>query len=131
MSAIPMKSIIPIMQSQGLDRIITVTGSGAFLQTDKPGLAGHLGHMMVKIFGSKILRDGEQHLGLLQASSLKWTSVRAPAMTNGHHPAYGLSLKFPALWSTIPRQAVAHCLVDLAEGTEYQRQAPFIHRHGD
>jgi putative NADH-flavin reductase len=118
--------IIPAMRSQGLKRIVTLTGSGARWSGDKPGFWGSIGRLFLKILAPKILRDGEEHLRLLEASNLVWTSVRSPAMSNGKFTGYKLSLQSPPLWARISRQAVAHSLIDLADNGEYPRQAPFL-----
>lgn len=123
-----MKTIIPAMEKQGVERIITITGSGAFWSKDKPSFLGRAAHGLLKIGASGILEDGEQHIRLLEASDLKWTCVRSPAMTKGKNITYRLGFKSPAPWATIPRKAVAECLLDLAENSEYRRQAPFISR---
>lgn len=121
-----MTSIIPAMKKQGISRIITVTGAGAFWSKDKPGLLARGSHALVKLAGRKILEDGEKHLAQLEKSGLTWTCVRSPAMTKGKGHSYKLGFKAPAPWAVIPRLAVAECLLDLSESDEYPRQAPFI-----
>jgi putative NADH-flavin reductase len=122
------KSIIPAMQEQSIERIITITGAGAFWSKDKPGLVTKAGHGLLKLVGGKVLRDGEEHLRLLENSNLLWTAVRSPVMTKGRGVTYKLGFKSPNLWALVPRKAVAECLLDLAENREYPRQAPFISR---
>jgi putative NADH-flavin reductase len=121
-----MVTIIPAMQEQDIARLVTVTGAGAFWSKDKPGLLAKAGHSLIRVAGRKVLQDSEKHLELLEKSSLLWTAVRSPIMTNNNGITYTLGFKAPGLWALIPRKAVAESLLDLAENNEYPRQAPFI-----
>lgn len=120
------ENIVAGMQNQGLNRLITLTGSGAAWVSDKPSFNGRIGRGLLKIVAPKILSDGERHLELLEASSLEWTCVRSPGMKDGKSAAYVLSLRQPPVWKRVTRTAVAECMVDLAVTREYGRQAPII-----
>lgn len=123
-----MQAILPAMREATITRIITVTGSGAHWSADKPKLSASVGRLLIKLVASKILRDGERHLQLLEASYLDWTSVRSPVM-KGSGNTYALNQKAPSLLASVPREAVATCLVDLLDNGRYSQQAPYIHRH--
>lgn len=120
------RNIIPVMESLGIDRIITLTGAGAYAPEDRPSLLYRLGHAAFGIFAKKIIFDGEEHIRLLAASKLRWTTLRSPVMSNGHLSAYSLSMRGPAFWVTIPRKAVVKAILDQIEGPAYECQAPFI-----
>lgn len=122
-----MQAILPAMREANITRIITVTGSGAHWSADKPKLSATMGRLLIKFVAGKILRDGERHLQLLEASYLDWTSVRSPVM-KGSGNAYVLNNSAPSVLASIPREAVATCLVDLLDDTTHSQQAPYIHR---
>lgn len=123
-----MQAIIPAMQTEGMSRIITVTGSGALYSGDKPRLIDKLGRFPLTIIAPKILRDGEQHLELLAASGLNWTSLRSPIMTRGKGAGYALRTQLATGVSFVPARAVATCLVDQLESADFLGQAPVIYR---
>lgn len=123
-----METIIPAMEEQHVERLITVTGAGAFWSKDKPNILAKASHALIKIAGRKVLEDGEKHLKLLEESNLLWTGVRSPAMTKSRAITYSLGFKSPPPWAFVSRKAVAESLLDLAENREYPRQAPFVSR---
>lgn len=123
-----MRSIIPVMEELSIQRIVTVTGSGALWSQDTPNIIRRAEHAVMGLTASRVLSDSEAHIRLLESSQLAWTSVRSPIMTNGSNTAYRLDTKLPSALVTIPRKAVANCLVDMIEGDGFSRQAPVIHR---
>ncbi|HTB48568.1 MAG TPA: NAD(P)H-binding protein [Verrucomicrobiae bacterium] len=123
-----MNTIIPTMEEQGIRRIITVTGTGALWSGDKPSALDKLNHSLLKLVAPKVLLDGEEHIRLLAASKLDWTCVRSPVMTRDTSTKYRLRLKLPGPLATIPRSAVAQCLVDRLETRDYIRAAPVMYR---
>jgi putative NADH-flavin reductase len=120
-------NITRAMSETGITRIITVTGAGAHAREDRPGIFERTNHMLLSVVAGRILTDGENHLATLAASGLDWTCIRSPVMTGATYRAtYGLETAFLPPWATIPRQAVAHCLVDQLEQKEWIGKAPFI-----
>lgn len=124
-----MQAIIPAMQSFGIDRIVSLTGAGAYIDGEKNSIGRQCGHMFGKLFAGKILVDGEKHIKLLQSSGLDWTVLRSPVMTDGARIFYKLSMRPVAMWQTIPRKAVAKALLDQLDGASYSNASPFIHRY--
>jgi len=122
-----MRNIIPVMTEQKIDRIITLTGSGA-------GAPDHTASSLHRLFmratasfpAGKVFRDGEEHMKLLAASQLDWTTLRSPIMTAGRATAYMLSMDAGS--ALIRRATVARALVDQLADTAYLRQAPIITR---
>lgn len=123
------RNIIPAMESAGVDRIISLTGSDAYDSADKPTVGQRCSHLFGKLVAGKIIADGEEHIRLLRASTLDWTVLRSPVMTNGAGIFYKLSLQPVASWRTIPRKAVAKAMLDQLDGVGYSSAAPFLHRY--
>jgi putative NADH-flavin reductase len=119
-----MSLVIPAMDTLGIRRIVTLTGSGATLPNEHAGPLEWLSNLPLRLAAPKILEDGEKHLAMLAESPLDWTVVRSPVMNNRDRSAYTLELNGGGL--TISRQAVANALVDLAEHGEWPHQAPFV-----
>lgn len=124
-----MSTIIPAMKKHKIRRIVTLTGADARVSSDKPGLTHKLTHAFFGAAAPKIMRDGEQHMRFLAASSLEWTTLRSPVMTDkGELGNYVLRMKLPGIFATIHRDDVAAAMVWLVETGEYVRKAPVIYR---
>lgn len=126
-----MQHIIPVMQTNGKARIISLTGADARAAGDILTALHRLSHASIKVVPGvhKILADGERHIELLEASGLDWTVVRSPVMNKrGDAARSRLTSRRPLPWATINRQSVAQCLVDLIDDDSYNSQAPFIVR---
>lgn len=123
-----MRQVTPAMRELNLQRIVTLTGSGALA----PGQNVSLFHkLMLKlpIFGAgKVFADGEEHMRLLAESDLEWTTLRSPVMNNIGRTTYLLNMKAGSPLATIKRQAVASAMLDQLETDGFSRQAPIIHR---
>lgn len=124
-----MLSIIPAMENQNIKRIISLTGAGAFIDDEKRNIIDTFSHFAMGLFAGKVLRDGENHMRLLQNTDLDWTVLRSPIMKEeSTKEKYVLSNSPPLLWATIPRDHVVQGIVRLIETNEYTQQAPFISR---
>jgi putative NADH-flavin reductase len=122
-----MRHIIPAMDKLQIRRIVSLTGADARAAGDKMGIIHWLTHLSIGIVAPKILRDGEQHIALLEQSQLDWTVIRSPIMSSADSVGYGvLSLHRPLPWQRISRQYVAETMVQAIEDDEWVRQAPYI-----
>jgi putative NADH-flavin reductase len=122
-----MQHIIPAMEKLQIHRIISLTGADARAAGDKMGLIHLVTHIALGMVAPKILKDGEQHIAMLENSSLEWTVVRSPIMSSASNVGYGvLSLHRPLPWQRISRQYVAEAMVRAIEDDEWVRQAPYI-----
>jgi putative NADH-flavin reductase len=124
-----MRHIIPAMEQQGVERIVTLTGAEAWDSTDHPNLGRRLSHALARLGAGKILADGEEHIRLLRQSQLDWTALRSPVMTGSARIFYKLSLQPLQPWQTIPRRAVVKALIDQLDGAGYSQAAPFLRRY--
>jgi putative NADH-flavin reductase len=124
-----MRAIIPAMQNQNINRLITLTGSGA-VEPGKPLKPQQelLLNVLRPFPAGKVFRDGMDHMKLLAESSLSWTTLRSPVMTSFGSQKFHLNLKVGSLVATINRQAVATALLDQLDEETFFRQAPVIHR---
>ncbi|MGB4768460.1 MAG: NAD(P)H-binding protein [Candidatus Saccharimonas sp.] len=121
-----MSNIVPIMESQGITRVISLTGAGVLLSSDAVAWYDRLNVAMLALVAPKILHDGENHLKILTASQLDWTVLRSPVMTNRTAHCYRLQSRPPLPWQTVSRDNVAQAIVNLIDSTEYAQIAPFI-----
>jgi len=122
------KNIVSAMEQNGQKRLITLTGSGARWSEDTPNFFQRINHSFVGLLNSKVLRDGEEHIRILEASKLDWTVVRSPIMSSAKKKKYKLDFIEPAVYERVSRHAVARCMVDLLKNASYIRKAPHIHK---
>lgn len=124
-----MHSIIPAMKQQNVRRLVSLTGSGALVDADKPNFIQKTGHFLMSAVAPKVLADGEEHIRLLQSSSLDWIVLRSPVMNGRGSDAYTLAATATSNpLATINLQAVAQAMVDLLDDTKWLQQAPCIER---
>lgn len=121
-----MATIIPAMAAADTKRIITLTGAGASIETDRPDIIDKIARTLATLVAPKILADGEAHLKLLAASTLDWTCIRSPVMTSQQRTTYRLVPTLASPFSLIPRAAVVQSLVDQIEASDAFHQAPSI-----
>jgi putative NADH-flavin reductase len=124
-----MKNIIPAMQQNKIKRIVSLTGSDASSPADTENLLHRVSHLALSIVAPKILKDGENHIGLLNQSGLDWTVVRSPVMNGkGNAARFELTSNRPKPWATVNRKSVVLAMVDLVEFCQHSQQAPYISR---
>lgn len=123
------ENIMPAMQKNGVKRIVTLTGNAALTLAEDVSIMQRINRSLLGLFAPKILLDGENHLALLGASELDWTCIRSPVMTERGGADYTLQFQSPKPWQTVKRVAVAHCLLDQLEDTNFIRTAPYIIRN--
>ena len=122
-----MRFIIPAMQQDGIKRIITLTGSGAWAPGDKITLSNKLQHAVFSTVAKSIIRDSEEHLRLLTTSQLDWTCIRSPVMKDGEATGYRLDAELPKPWERVSRSSVAQAIVDQLQDQRHLQLAPQLH----
>jgi uncharacterized protein len=123
-----MKTIIPGMETSGINRIVTLTGSDARDKSDTLGFIHKISHPLLKVVGRKVLHDAEEHLRLLHASKLDWYSLRSPVITKSGSTDFTLTMRRPKPWSTIHEEAVAEALILQLLKPANEGRIPFIVR---
>ncbi len=72
-------ALVPLMQQQGPDRLIAITGIGAGDSRSALSQAERIGH---KVIFSEPYKDKTRQEEIIRASSLRWTLVRPTILTN-------------------------------------------------
>ena len=119
--------LIPLMESQGPDRLVCVTGIGAGDSRSALSSVERLGHSVIF---SKPYADKTRQEEMIRASALRWTLVRPVILTNGSATHRYKVLTDPADWrmGLISRSDVAHYLVSALEDDASVGTAPVITR---
>ncbi len=124
-----MQAVIPAMQAQKISRIVTLTGSGALAPDKRAGLTHAIFmHLLAPFPAGKVFADGEEHMRLLAASNLDWTTIRSPVMNRQSGAGYTLTGTSLNHLRAVTRQSVANCLLDQLGDTAWLRRAPIITR---
>lgn len=125
---VAMKNIIPLMEAQGIRRIVSLTGADARVEGEPHPIISHFSHALFSRVAPKIMQDGEAHIALLKQSQLDWTVLRSPVMNEKGRGVYVLNGAYPLPWQTIHRHAVAQAMVDQVAVADFVKAAPYIHR---
>ncbi len=123
-----MKNIIPGMKDAGITRIVSLTGADARVEGDKLSIMHRTSRLLLGFVAPKVLYDGEEHIRLLQRTSLQWTVLRSPVMNERGIGSYSLSNSRPMPWQTIHRQAVARAMIDQVDVANNLQKYPYIWR---
>lgn len=121
-----MRSILPAMEDNGTNRIISLTGAAARLPEETLSIQHKLSRFMLALVDKRILNDAEKHLEILRTCNKEWTVIRSPIMKSGYSSQTSLSRKPPKIWTRIARQSVAKIIVDELEQNRFIKQAPFV-----
>jgi putative NADH-flavin reductase len=123
------KNIILAMDKNGVKRLVSLTGSDARAIGDNSSAIHRLSHSLINIIAGVVLKDGERHIKLLEASDLDWTVIRSSIMNDrGQTNSFKLTSKQPMPWSTINRGSIAVAMLQSIDEKKYFKKAPFIDR---
>jgi hypothetical protein len=122
------KNILQAMEKLGITRLVSLTGSGVRMPGDKISAIDYLMNVSIALLDPRRIRDGKQHVTLLQASDAEWTVVRVLKLTNGRGNAYRLTPGGPAKIFVARAEAAAAMREVLVQGT-YVRQAPVLSKY--
>lgn len=116
--------LIPAMKSQGVERLIVVTGYGAGDSGETMNPINRLGFNAVF---ARIYADKSRQEAMIRESDLAWTIARPVVLTSGSLGDYTVRAD-PADWKMglISRASVADFLVSEIEDPKFVRQAPVL-----
>ena len=77
------RNIVTAMKEHGIYRLVSTTGAGVWQQNDQPKAIDYLIAILLNIFAKEVLRDSAANVEVIKASSLDWTIVRFPRLTDG------------------------------------------------
>jgi putative NADH-flavin reductase len=117
--------LIPAMKTQGVKRLITVTGFGA---GDSRASVGFLQSLPFQFFLGRAYDDKSLQERLIKDSGLDWTIARPGVLTGGPKTGRYKILAEPSQWRNgiISRADVADFLVKQIANPAYVHQAPVL-----
>jgi putative NADH-flavin reductase len=121
-------NVVLAMSRVGVTRIVSLVGASVSLPGDVRSFSHAMLKALTRLFASSVLADGEHHAHELAASSLAYTLIRPPRLTDGPvtgHIKHGQSLKLGP-WSSISRADLARFMLSVVERGEYVSAAPMV-----
>lgn len=124
--------VVEAAEEQGLSRLVAVSGAAVTVPGESKPVKARAASTLARRLAPAVVTDKQAELDTLLESSLAWTVVRPPRLSDGVPAAWRLDSVPPGLGAKpIPRASLAEAVVDLAEpyGIEtakWTRQAPFI-----
>lgn len=121
------RHIVDAMQKHGLQRVISLSGGGLPFEKDQPKFADKAIRFIMQLFAKKVLDDAIGHAEVLRNSSLDWTIVRGPRLTDGEEKGrYRVSWIDAQSGTAISRADLADFLLQLIEEPGYSQEMPFV-----
>lgn len=122
------QNILQAMEKEKVSRLVILTGAAVENPKDNPKLVDKIFKFAMGTFAKTILTDAQNAASLVQQSSVKWTIVRAPRLTNG--AATG-EVKIGYLGDSgistqITRADLAAKVLEISEGEEWMGELPAV-----
>jgi len=119
--------LLGVMDELGLQRFVDVTGTGVRFPGDKISLVDRILNFAVGVIDPARVKDGRDHMAVLKASHVNWTTIRLLKLQNiAAHP-FELRLHGPTKWY-VGRREVARAMLEVAEKGTFIKQSPIISR---
>ncbi|MEV4411835.1 NAD(P)-binding oxidoreductase [Catellatospora sp. NPDC049609] len=118
--------LVAIMDGHGMRRFVGISGAGVDAPGDRKSGRDRAISFLINKLGGAVVKDKPAELAVWSASTLDWTLVRPPRLTDTpptgdvEHHAHTSTRK-----TTISRADLAAFLADVVEQNLYVRQAPF------
>lgn len=119
------RNLTTVMPGAGVRRLITLTGAGVPHEGDRPGPIDRVFRVLLRLTQPDVLKDSLNHADLIRASTLDWTIVRVPRLTDGPAAPTRAGL-VGDIRPFITRASVAQFMLDQVGSDQYVRQAPAI-----
>jgi putative NADH-flavin reductase len=124
---IAIQKVVDAMETLGLKRLVSLTGTGVRFPGDKISLVDRFLNLSISIIDPARVKDGKNHVEVLKASSLDWTVIRVLKLQNVPPKSFGLREHGPTKWY-VGRQEVAQAVLQVLEQHSFIKQAPIIGR---
>lgn len=118
-------AIVQAMNAQDIKRFVDVTGTGARMHGDKVTLIDWLLNVVVKLVDPDRIKDGENHMHVLEQSNLEWTTIRVLKLQNIQPKPYSLLPNGPTK-VLVGRQEAAKAMLQVITEHSYICQAPIV-----
>jgi putative NADH-flavin reductase len=119
--------VIEAMNQLGVKRFVDLTGTGARFPGDKITLIDWFLNLSVKFVDPTRVKDGVEHMKVLSASDVEWTTIRVLKLQNVPAKPYSLLLNGPTK-PFVGRDEAAKAMLEVIENHTFVKQSPIIGR---
>ncbi len=116
---------VKAMHFFSVTRIVSLTGTGVRFPKDTIPLIDRILNLAIKIIDPARVKDGRDHLDVLQRSRLEWTVIRVLKLSNGLVKPCTLRVNGPTKLH-VSRDEVAFAALSVLENHSFVGQAPII-----
>ena len=113
------------MQSQHVQRLVSLTGTGVRFAGDRITIADRILNLAITIIDPARIRDGKEHVEMIKKSRLDWTVIRVLKLQDVHPRPFVLSEHGPTKLY-VSRKEVAQAVLQVLERHSFSQQAPII-----
>lgn len=125
--SITLESLIPLMNKNGIKRVITVTGAALKTKEDPYSFILDVTQKALAFIDPYRMEDSIKQQELLEKSDLDWTSIRTPVHRDGGSTFGNAGYKQPPPWRRVSRKAVANFILDCIENKSWYRKSPIFY----
>jgi len=120
-----MRALTAVMKDHGMQRIVSLTGTGVRFAGDRIPLIDRLLNLGISTIDPARVNDGREHVQVLKESGLDWTVIRVLKLQNVAPKPFKLTPHGPTKWY-VGRQEVAQAALQVLEQGSFIQQAPII-----
>lgn len=113
------------MKSTGITRIVSLTGTGVRFPGDKITLLDRFLNLGISIVDPNRVKDGIDHVKLLEHSDIDWTVIRVLKLQNVAEKPFTLRENGPTK-PYVGRDEVASAILQVLEQNSFIQKAPII-----
>ena len=118
-------TVIDCMKSTGVTRIVSLTGTGVRFPGDKITLLDRFLNLSIGIFDPNRVKDGIDHVKLLEQSDVDWTVIRVLKLQNVAEKPFTLRENGPTK-PYVGRDEVASAILQVLEQNSFVQKSPII-----
>lgn len=128
---IAMQRTIEAMHEAGINRFVSLTGTGVRFPGDKIPFIDYFLNFGVSKVDPERIKDGKNFVEIMKNSDLDWTLIRVLKLQNIQPQSFSLLSSGPPKW-VVGRAEVALAILQVLEREIFIKQAPIIgwKKHG-
>ena len=120
-----MGNIVAAMERHRIERLVALSGAGIHVPGDRKPFVDRIMSHLVRHFARHVVDAKQREFEVFAASSLAWTALRPPLVTDGPARGYRLDLLLRP-GARVTRADVGQALVDQVSDPAFVRRAPFV-----
>lgn len=120
-----MVTLTHVMNEIGIRRLVSLTGTGVRFAGDKITFVDSVLNLGIQIVDPARVRDGKEHVNVLQKSNLDWTVIRVLKLQDVAPRPFSLQEHGPTK-PYVGRAEVAQAILEVLQNNSYIKQAPII-----